>query len=51
VSNAKDELAVRSRVLSASLEPVGAILRRLAAENPEPWASLLAGRAEQEEAA
>jgi len=33
-----------------SLEHVGAIVRRLAAEDPEQWAWLLAGLAEQKEA-
>jgi len=32
-----------------SLEHVGAIVRRLAAEDPEQWAWLLAGLAEQKE--
>jgi len=33
-----------------SLKHVGAIVRRLAAEDPEQWAWLLAGLAEQKEA-
>jgi hypothetical protein len=35
----------------SSLEHVGAILRRMVAENPEQWAWLLNGRAEQKEVA